>query len=114
MRYQPLDLPFKITLLTDAAIGNLSDGGSQGGHVILLVDENSKCNLISWQFKLIKGIVHSTLAAETIVMLDGVESAICISALLKELYYQLNNIPIEIYRDNKSLHEGFLISKIRF
>ena len=33
---QPLDLPFKIVLFTDAALGNLSYGGSQGGHAIFL------------------------------------------------------------------------------
>ena len=49
LRYQPLDLPFKIVLLTDAAFGNLGDGGSQGRHVIFLVDKHNKCSLISWQ-----------------------------------------------------------------
>ena len=48
LRYQPLDLPFKIALFIDAAFGNLSDGGSQGGHVVFLVDKHNKCNLIRW------------------------------------------------------------------
>ena len=34
-------------------------------------------------------------------MMDGVESAVYISALLKEFHPQLNNIPIEIYMDKK-------------
>ena len=106
LRYQPIDLSFRIVLFTDAAFGNLSDGGSQGGHVIFLVDKHNKCNLISWQSKRIKRIVRSTLAAETIVMMDGVESAIYISVLLKELHPRLNNIPMEIYTDNKSLHDA--------
>ena len=60
----------------------------------------------SWQSKLIKRIVRCTLAAETIVMMDGVESAIYISVLLKKPHPQLNNIPVEIYTDNKSLHDA--------
>ena len=48
LRYQPLDLPFKIALFIDAAFGNLRDGGSQGGHVVFLVDKHNKCNLIRW------------------------------------------------------------------
>ena len=60
----------------------------------------------SWQSKLIKRIVRCTLAAETIVIMDGVESAIYISVLLKEPHPQLNNIPVEIYTDNKSLHDA--------
>ena len=99
------DLPFKIVLFTDATFGNLSDGGSQGGHVIFLVDKHSKSNLISWQSKHIKCIVHSTLATEKIIMMDGIESAVYISALLKEFHPQLNNIPIEISMDNNSLHD---------
>ena len=85
--------------------------GVQGGHVIFLVDKHNKCNLISWQSKRIKCILHSTLAAETIAMMDGVESVIYISVLLKELHPQLNNIPIETYMDNKSLHDALRSQK---
>ena len=70
-----------------------------------------KGNLISWQSKRIKHIVRSTSAAETIAMMDGVESAIYIYVLLKELHPQLNNIPIEIYADNKLLHDALQSQK---
>ena len=73
-----------------------SHGGSQGGDVTFLVDKHNKSNLISRQSKRIKRKVRCTLAAETIAMMDGVESAIYISVLLKELHPQLNNIPIQI------------------
>ena len=73
LRYRPLDLPFKIVLFTDAAFGNLSDGGSQGGDVIFLVDKHNKSNRLGWQSKHIKHILRSTLAAETIAVMDGVE-----------------------------------------
>ena len=42
LRYQRLDLPFKIVSFTDAAFGNLIDGGSQGAHVIFLIDKHNK------------------------------------------------------------------------
>ena len=93
LRYLPLNLPLKIVLFTDAAFGNLSDGGSQAGHVIFLVDKHNNSNLLSWQSKCIKRVVRGTLAAETIAMINGVESAIYISVLLKELHPQLNKIP---------------------
>ena len=92
-----MDLPFKIVLFTDAALGNLS----YGGHAIFLVDKHNKSNLISWQSKRIKRTVRSTLTAEIIAMMDGVESAIYISVLLKGLHPHLNTILIEIYIDNK-------------
>ena len=47
LRYQPLDLSFKRLSFTDAAFGNLSDRGGQGGHVIFLLDKHNKSNLIS-------------------------------------------------------------------
>ena len=105
LRYQPLDLPFKTVLFTDAAFGNISNRGSEEGHVIFLVDKHNKSNLISWQSKCIKRIVRGTLAAETIAMMDGVESAIFMSVLLKELHPQLKTSQ---YTDteNKSLHDA--------
>ena len=42
-------------------------------------------NLISWQSKRIKRIVRSSLAAETLALSDGVDHAIYLSVLLKEL-----------------------------
>ena len=42
-------------------------------------------------------------------MMDGAESAITV--LLKELHPHLNNIPIEIYTDNKSLHDALRSQK---
>ena len=111
LSYQPLDLQFKILLFTDAAFGNSSDRGSQGSHVIFLVDQHNKFNLISWQCKHIEHIVHSTLAAETIAMMHGVEPAVYISVLLKELHPQLNNIPIEIYTDSKPLYDALKSQK---
>ena len=106
LRYLPLNLPLKIVLFTDAAFGNLSDGGSQAGHVIFLVDKHNNSNLLSWQSKCIKRVVRGTLAAETIAMINGVESAIYISVLLKELHPQLNKIPIKISTDSIPLHEA--------
>ena len=44
-------------------------------------------------------------------MIDGIESTIYISVLLKQLHPQLNNIPIEIYTDIKSLHDALRSQK---
>ena len=51
IEYQPLGDKIKIALFKDAVFANHEDGGSQGGHLIFSVDENSKFNLISWQSK---------------------------------------------------------------
>ena len=91
---------------------NHEDGGSQGGHLIFLVDENSRLNLISWQSKRIKWVVCSNLAAETLS--DGVDHAIYISVLLKELYpkFKTTNISIYIFTDNKLLMMLFIVKNL--
>ena len=43
--------------------------------------------------------------------MHGVEPAIYISVLLKELHLQLNNIPIEIYTDSKRLYDALQSQK---
>ena len=91
---------------------NHEDGGSQGGHLIFLVDENSRLNLISWQSKRIKWVVCSNLAAETLS--DNVYHAIYLSVLLKELYpkFKTTNISIYIFTDNKLLMMLFIVKNL--
>ena len=46
--FQPLKDPVRIIVYTDASFGNHTDGGSQGAYLIFLVDDDNKCNLVSW------------------------------------------------------------------
>ena len=39
-------------------------------------------------------------------MVEGVELAVYISVLLKKLYTEIESIPREIYKDNKSLYDA--------
>ena len=52
----------------------------------------------------------SSLTTETLVVSDGVDSAVYISVLLSELYPELNSFEIQIdiyiYTDNKSIHDA--------
>ena len=76
--------------------------------MIFLVDKHCNINLVQWQSKRINRVVRSSLAAETLAMSDGFDSAVYISVLLSELYPELNSfkIPIDIYTNNKSLHDA--------
>ena len=58
---------------SDASLGNLKDGASQGGH-IFLVGKNGNYSPISWQSKKIRHIIKSTLSAETLVLQESAES----------------------------------------
>ena len=49
--------------LIDASIGNLPDGGTQGGYIIFLANEKGKVIPI-WNSKKIRRVVRSTLAVK--------------------------------------------------
>ena len=85
LRFQKLSDNCRLVAYTDAAFGNLHDGGSQGAYLIFMVDENGKCNLITWQSKKIKRVVRSSLAAETLAMSDCIDGAVFISSLYSEI-----------------------------
>ena len=52
---------------------NLTDGSSQGTYIIVLVENNGCCNLLSWQSEQLKGIVRSSLTAEITATLGGLD-----------------------------------------
>ena len=95
-----------IRCYTDASYGNLSDGGSQGGYYLELVSEHNSAPL-DWQSKRLFRTPHSSLAAETISMVEGLESAILMREIVSEiLLIDRNRIPIEAITDCFSLFEA--------
>ena len=90
----------------DASYANLHDGGSQGSYIILLTDNNyKKFAPISWQSKRIKRVVKSTLAAETLSLVEAAEAAFWIQNLYNEI---TNNkgCSIECRTDSQSLYNA--------
>ena len=68
---------------TDASLDNLPNGGSQQGTVTLLCDSFNHCCPLSWSSIKIKHVVRSTLAAETLALVEGNETAIiCLNSPL--------------------------------
>ena len=93
-------------MYTDASCGNLKNGESQGAYQIFLMGENKFCNLFSWQSNF---VARNSLTAETIALLDGVELALYMNELFKELYK--TGLPVEVYSDNQSLWDAQKSSK---
>ena len=99
----------KLIGYSDASFANLGDGGSQGGYVIFLVGDNNKYMPISWQSKRISRIVKSTLAAETLAMVDLAEACVYYRKLILDLLHigdKKDNIPIVCKTDNSSLFDS--------
>ena len=79
------DGSLKLVVFSDSSMGNLPDGGTQGGHLILLMGENGRFSPICWQSKRIRRVVRSTLAGETLALADGIDNAIFLATLFSEL-----------------------------
>ena len=58
----------QLVPFSDASLGNMKNGGSQGGGIIFIVGENGGYAPISWNSRKIKRMVKSTIAAETLAL----------------------------------------------
>ena len=105
---------------TDAAFANLPGKASQGGYVIFLQGVNGKYSPIAWKSKKIKRVVKSTMAAETLALVEGAEHAFGLKCFLKEItgceitlskdkkttLRDEEKFPITIRTDNDSLEQS--------
>ena len=75
-----------LLVYTDASFGNINEGvGSVGGQLVFLVDKKGKAALIDWHAGKVKRVVRSTLTAETLSLVEGLESAVYHRVLVSEL-----------------------------
>ena len=92
-----------MEVYTDAAHANLPDGISSAyAYIIFLVDSSRNACPLSWKANKIRRVVKSTLAAETLALMEGIDEAIYLKKILSEMCPKMQ-IPIDGYVDNKSL-----------
>ena len=105
----------ELLLFTDASYANLSDKvSSAGGYIIFLKGSNGRLCPISWASKKIKRVVKSTLAAEALALVEGLDACYFVKSILQEMIKVKNEhrIPIKCYTDNKSLSENIHSTKL--
>lgn len=107
----------ELLLYTDASYANLSDKvSSAGGYLIILKGKNGRICPITWSSSKIKRVVKSTLAAEALSLVDGVDACYFVRSILQEMF-KVKDIKIKCFTDNKSLcqniHSTKLISEKR-
>ena len=68
-----------------------------------------KSVLISWQSQKIERVVRSTLSAECMACIEGVDSAFLLQQILNELYDRI--VPITVFAYNESLVESVFTNK---
>ena len=80
-RYLGKDSSLKLMVFSDSSMGNLPDGGTQDGHLIMLTGEDGRFLPICWQTW---RVGQSTLAGETLALGDGIDSSV-IATLCSEI-----------------------------
>ena len=78
--------------------------------VIFLKDSSGLRCPIFWQSRKLKRVVKSTLAAETLALVEGAEVSFYIASILKEVT-KTKEMPINCFVDNKSLVDALSSSK---
>ena len=103
-----------LVVFTDASLGNLPNGGSQGGYIVLLMSDNGTFSPICWNSKKIRRVARSTIAAETLAMADGIDMTMFLSSLYSELMtgtLDSKLLTISCITDCKSLFEAVRSTK---
>ena len=99
---------WEIVCFTDASLGNLNNGiDSAGGHIVFLRNTLSgKSAVLDWQANKIKRVVRSTLAAETLSLCEGLESAVYFADFLQDILQLRQPVKVRGIIDNKSTTEA--------
>ena len=96
-----------IRRYSDASFNNLPNGCSQGGHIVFLCGSSDRGCPLTWSSTKMKRVVRSTLAAETLSLVESSETAIYLSKVTGACVNGSNH-PMEIcsITDNLSLFEA--------
>ena len=87
----------------DASFANLSNSGSQGAFIILLVDKNGRYIPLAWQSRKVRRVVKSTLAAECLAAVEAAEMSVYLATLLKDIFQLPHIMDTIVFCDNKNL-----------
>ena len=114
LKFNKLKNP-KMIVYSDASLGNNDTGNTQGGFFIGLQDKESlTLTPLAWCSKKLRRVARSTLAAETLAMVDAMDSAIFSASLFSELMtgqIHPETLQITLITDNKSLHDNLASGK---
>lgn len=103
----------RLVVFSDAAFANLRDGhSSTAGYLVFLVGQNERCCLLTWKSCRIRRVVKSTLASETLALVEALDDACFLRKILSELGVGTpHGPPIESFVDNRSLVENVRSTK---
>ena len=87
-----------------ASFRNLTNGGSQGGYINSISDHDCTWCPIAWQSRRVRMDLKSTIAAETLALLDAAEVGIYYSVrLMQVMGIPERDITVGCFVDNRSI-----------
>ncbi|MCP3667894.1 MAG: hypothetical protein GY696_36305, partial [Gammaproteobacteria bacterium] len=98
----------EMIVYTDAAYRNLNDNtDSCGGYLVVIANlKTGKIAPLEWKSGKLKRRVHSTLGAETQALYNGLDAAVGLTLLLKELHDGKVDLDVKAMTDNKSARDA--------
>jgi hypothetical protein len=107
LRFPKLGPNLAMKIFTDSSFGNLPDGGSQGGHIILLEDtETGLFCPLAWASRKLRRVTRSTIASETEAMVEGIDEGVFLAAIWDWIFLGiLPKLSSQIFTDCKSLSD---------
>ena len=98
-----------MVIYSDASLANLNDGFSSGAGFIIFISCGTFQFPLYWRSFKIKRVVRSTIAAETMALVEAIDNGLYFCSMLFEITGQ--KLPIDCYVDNKSLCENIHSTK---
>ena len=102
----------RIVCFSDATHASLPDGGSQGGFIVFIQDQNKNIAPITWQSKRLNRVSQSPLASETMAVCEAADAGFLVASMVQEIYALSYAPPVLCFTDNASLCEVLKTSKI--
>ncbi len=98
----------QVWVFTDAAFRNLNNNtDSCGGYFLMIVNIiNGLCAPIEWRSGKLKRKVHSTLGAETLSLYSGIDAALAIKNMVKEMTNGVVDLKVKAITDNESARKA--------
>lgn len=106
-----------LLAFSDASYANIPPSKiySGGGFVVFICDSDGNAGLINWQSKKLRRVVHSTLAAEGLNLVDCIGDVYYIRSLIEEILFQNSKkrqIPIHVFVDSSQLKSSIQSSHL--
>lgn len=101
---------WKVFLFSDASFANLPDGVNSAMAYIVFLVGAGVCAL-NWKANKIVRVVKSTLAAETLALAEGLDDALYIKKMIRDLFPNIK-LPVYAKVDNKDLVEAIYSTKM--